>query len=161
MTANLDHMTTAEATTGSLSHGHLVTLRDLTRDLRYMSKDGILEPANGWVWKQCTGDGSTLTFTFPAAMPANVHVVNTAVYVSGTLGTAATTVAIGKSGTTGAYQAASSFTSSMNATGAKASTTVKAHETTSITPIVTFSAAWDSGAKALIGIQYAKAPAIV
>jgi hypothetical protein len=161
MTDIHDNTTKADARSGKKIPPYLVTLTDKERDVRYFSNDGLLEPANGWLWKQCTGDGSTTSFSFDQALPANVHVVNTAIYVSGTSGTAATTVALGKSGTTGAYQAASNFTSSMNTAGAKASTTVKAHETASVTPLVTFSAAWDSGAKLLAGIQYAKAPAIV
>jgi hypothetical protein len=161
MPALHDHTTKADAKSGKRIPPYLVTLTDKERDTRYFSADGLLEPASGWIWKQCTGDGVTTSFSFDDTLPANVHVVNTAIYVSGTSGTAATTVALGKSGTTGAYQAASSFTSSMNAAGAKASVTVKAHETAAVTPLVTFSAAWDSGAKLLAGIQYAKAPAIV
>lgn len=151
----------ADFNTGSLTQGDVVVATDGAKEMRVKTDHPTLEPVNGWLWKQCTGDGSTTSFSFPQALPANVHIVNTAIYVSGTSGTAATTVALGKSGTTGAYQAASNFTSSMNAAGAKASTTIKAHETTSVTPLVTFSAAWDSGAKLLAGIQYVKAPAIV
>jgi hypothetical protein len=156
------------ANAGSYAAGDIVVPRDGDQSPRFRRprrstslETPRLEPLNGWIWKQCTGDGSATSFSFDDSLPANVAIVNTHIYVSGTSGTAATTVALGKSGSTGAYQAASNFSSSMNTAGVKASTTVKAHETSSVTPLVTFSAAWDSGAKLLAGIQYVAAPAIV
>lgn len=139
----------------------LFTLTDKERDLRYAAANGAIEPVNGWVYKQCTGDGSTTTFTFDAAMPANVQIVNTAVLVSVASATATLTVAIGKSGSTAAYHAASHFGSTMNATGAKTTTTVRGYETSAVTPLVTFGAALDNGSKVLVGVQYAKVPSIV
>lgn len=139
----------------------LYTKIDKERDLLFVGPEGIPEPANGWIYKQCTGDGSATTFTFDAAMPANVQIVNTAVIVSVASATATLTVSLGKSGSTAAYHAASHFGSTMNATGAKTTTTVRGYETTAVTPLATFGAALDNGAKVLVGVQYAKVPAIV
>lgn len=119
--------------------------------------------ADGWIWKQATGTAgaSETSFEFDDDIPANSYVEDVAVVVSGTSVTAATTVALGYTGTTGAFMAASSFSSSMATAGAKAVTVVRAHVTTAVTPLITFSADLDTGGKVLCGIKYAPAPAIV
>lgn len=157
---NVDYGVASRLTAGVMSTGDVATLTDRTRDLRYQSADGLMEPASGHIAKWCKGDGSTTTFTFDDKLPANCLVRTVSIIVSGTSGTAATTVAVGISGTTGKYMAASNFTSSMNTAGVKTVTTLPIHETTAQTPIVTFSAAWDSGAKLCAVIHYIKVPAV-
>lgn len=137
----------------------LVTLIDQERDLRYVGPEGLAEPANGWVYKWCVGDGSTTVFSLPT-MPANVQVVDTAVIVSGTAITSTYTVSIGKSGTPAAYHAASAFGNTMATAGAKTTTTVKGYETTAVTPIATWSTAPALTGRCLIGVQYAKLPTL-
>ena len=48
----------------------------------------------------------------------------------------------------------------MNAAGVKTVTTIPIHETSARTVIATFSANWDSGAKALVAVQYVKLPTV-
>jgi hypothetical protein len=158
--ATVDHGVAARVLAGGAATGDIATLTDRTRDARFMSSDGLMEPISGHIAKWCKGDGTTTTFTFDDKLPANCLVRTVSVVVSGTSGTAATTVAVGISGTTGKYMAASSFTDSMNAAGVKTVTTIPIHETAARTPIVTFSAAWDSGAKLLVVIHYIKVPAV-
>jgi hypothetical protein len=119
--------------------------------------------ADGWIWKQATGTATAgeTSFAFDDDIPADSYVEDVAVIVSGTSMTAATTVALGYSGTTGAFMTASSFGSTMNAAGAKAATVIPAHLTAAKTPLITFSADLDTGAKVLCGIRYRPVPAIV
>jgi hypothetical protein len=119
--------------------------------------------ADGWIWKQCTGTAaaSETSFAFAETIPVDSIVENVAVIVSGTAVTAATTVAIGYTGATGAFMTASSFSSSMATAGAKAATVIPFHITTARNPLVTFSADLDTGGKVLVGIQYRPVPAIV
>lgn len=118
--------------------------------------------ADGWIWKQATGTAASgeTSFSFAEQIPANSYVEDVAVIVSGTSMTAGTTVALGYSGTTGAFMAASNFSSSMNSAGAKVVTVVRAHLTEAKTPLITFSADLDTGAKVLCGIRYRPVPAI-
>lgn len=153
---------------GSYEPGAVLTPLDGDHSPRFLrprrstaaNETARFEPMNGWIWKQCTGNGTITTFTFDDVMPANIHVVNTAVYVANTSGAITTTVAIGKSGSTSAYHTASHFASTMAVVGAKQTVVVRAHETATATPVVTFSAGLVANAKVLIGVQYAAAPAI-
>ena len=117
----------------------------------------LLEPIDHVISAWCVGDGSATTFTI-GAIPDECLVREVSVIVSGTSGTAATTLAVGISGSTAKYMAASNFGASMDTAGVKTVTTVPAHETTARTVIATFSAAWDSGAKALVAVRYIKLP---
>jgi hypothetical protein len=119
--------------------------------------------ADGWIWKQATGTAaaSETSFAFAETIPVDSLVENVAVIVVGTAMTAATTVALGYSGATGAFMTASSFSSSMATAGAKATTVIPVHLTAAKNPLITFSADLDTGAKVLCGIQYRPVPAIV
>lgn len=145
--------------TGANLAPYLLTATDDSRNLRYRSADGLLEPTDHTISAWCKGDGTTTSFTI-GKIPANVLVREVSVVVSGTSGTSTTTIAVGYSGTTGAYMAASAFTNSMNAAGVKTVTTVPVHETTARTVLATFNVAWDSGAKALVSVRYQKLPAV-
>lgn len=121
------------------------------------------EPMDGWIWKQATGTAAVgeTSFSFDDILPDNAMVDDVYVEVSGTAITAATTVALGYSGTTAAFLAATSFTSSMNSAGVKATTPVRVHLTAEKTPLITFSADLDTNGKLLAGIHYVHCPAIV
>lgn len=150
---------TIDAVNGAQLPPHLITLTDDNRTLRYASANGLMEPTDHVIAAWCKGDGTTTTFTI-GKLPANCLVREVSVVVSGTAGTAATTIKVGYTGTLDAYMAASAFTNSMNVAGVKTVTTVPAHETTGRTVLATFSAAWDSGAKALVAVRYIKLPAV-
>lgn len=127
-----------------------------TKDLWYETGSGTVEPVSGVIAKLLVGDGVTTSFTV-GAIPADclVESVNISVVTGGT---AATTIAVGISGTTGKYMSASSFTSSMDTAGVKTVTTIKIHETTARTVLATFSAAWDLASKVMVVIRYVKLP---
>lgn len=158
MTALHDAVLKAELP-GASGYPRLFTLADKTRDLWYVGPNGTAQSATGNVTALCTGDGSTTSFTI-GDMPVDVLVDKVEVVVYGALGTAATTLAVGYSGSTGAFMSASNFTASMDTAGVKTVTTVKAHLTTAKTVLATFSAAWDSGAKAIISVHYIKVPTV-
>lgn len=135
---------------------------DSNRDLTY--HDGVQRgPASGWIWKQATGTAATgeTSFAFDDDVPANAIVTDAYIEVSGTAITAATTVALGYSGSTGAFMTASSFSSSMDTAGVKSVTPIRVHLTDAKTPLITFSADLDTGGKVLAGVRYVHAPAIV
>lgn len=157
MPALTDVVTLANLRSGATA-GDLAVLTNDARNLYVKTSDGW-EPANGVISAWCVGTGAIATFTI-GTLPANCLVNKVEVIVSGTAGTATTTLAVGISGTTGKYMTASHFSSSMNAAGVKTVTTIPIHETATRTVIATFSASWDSGAKALVAVQYVKLPAV-
>lgn len=157
MPAITDVVTLANLRAGATA-GDLAVLTNDARNLRVKTSDGW-EPANGVISAWCVGTGAATTFTI-GTLPANCLVNKVEVIVSGTAGTAATTIAVGITGTTGKYMSASNFSSSMNAAGVKTVTTIPIHETSARTVIATFSDNWNSGAKALVAVQYVKIPAV-
>jgi enamine deaminase RidA (YjgF/YER057c/UK114 family) len=141
--------------TKALGRTRLWLLRDKTKDIWYPDGDGNVLPLTGSISALCTGDGSTTSFTI-GTVPKDCIVDGVNVAIVGTAGTAATTIALGYSGTTAAFHAASNFTASMDTAGAKATTVVRAHLTAEKTALATFSAAWDSGAKAIVTIRWTR-----
>lgn len=157
MTASVDHMVKAQATAGALTPGHIISLTDDARDLRFQSADGLLEPVSSLIGAWHKGDGTTTTFTV-GKLPPNCEVITVHGIVSGTSGTSGTTIAVGISGTTGKYVTATTLT--LQTAGVKTITTIPIHETTAQTVLTTFGAAWDTGAKVYIGVRYIKLPPI-
>lgn len=117
---------------------------------------------DGWIWKQVTGTATAgeTSFSFDDTIPSNSYISAVAVINGDTSMTATTTVALGYSGTTGAFMAASAFGNTMNQATAKTTTVVNAYLTAAKTPLITLSADLDTGAKLLCGIRYSPAPAI-
>ena len=163
--SDIDVVSLSEVSAGSYAPGTIVFPTDSNHAPRYRgarvnpaaTETPLLEPFDHTISAWCVGDGTTTTFTI-GAIPDECLVREVSVIVSGTAGTATTTLAVGIAGTTGKYMSASSFTDSMNAAGVKTVTTIPIHETTARTVIATFSAAWDSGAKALVAVRYIKLP---
>lgn len=137
---------------------------DANRALTYHRGDATARVrADGWIWKQATGTAAAgeTSFAFDETIPVDSYIAAVAVIVVGTAMTAATTVALGYSGTTGAFMTATSFTSSMATAGAKAATVIPVHLTVAKNPLITFSADLDTGAKVICGINYRPLPAVV
>lgn len=144
--------------TGAQKPPHLITLLDDARDLRYVSGDLLLEPANGHISKSIKGDGTTLTFTI-GKIPANCIVKTVTFSITTGAASNTITIAFGIAGTTGKYMTATSFTNSMDTAGVKTVTTLPIHETTARTVIATFVGAPEAAFRGTVVVHYIKVPA--
>lgn len=149
---------TVDAVTGAQLPPHLMTLTDDNRNLRYASKDGLMEPSDGHIAGWFKADSSATSFTI-GKLPANAVVQRVEVFLHTALNANNITLAVGYSGSTGAYMAATHFTTTMDTTGFKTVTTVKAHNTANRTVIGTLGSAPSAG-KILVIVHYAKVPAV-
>lgn len=133
-------------------------LDDDAKDLWFESGSGVAEPVQGVISKVITGDGTTTSFTI-GTIPKDSFVESVNISVI-TGGTAATTIAVGRAGSTGAYMAATSFSSAMDTAGVKTTTSVKVHEVTARTVLATFSAGWDAASRLVVLVRYVKLPPV-